>query len=89
MRGNVERREIAPRQLGKGGGGDHVSVGYTGPGVTSVTVIPGSMLLPFNINAAPVFAPASYAYSVNAATATLGVQPFVNPTARTVPADAR
>ena len=56
----------------EGGGGDHVSVGYTGPGATSVTVIPGSMLLPFNINAAPAFAPASYAYSVNAATATLG-----------------
>ncbi|MBN8458866.1 MAG: cadherin domain-containing protein [Verrucomicrobia bacterium] len=56
----------------EGGGGDHVSVGYTGPDVTTVTVIPGSMLTPFDINAAPVFSPASYAFTVNASTATAG-----------------
>ena len=56
----------------EGGGGDHVSVGYTGPGVTTTTVIPGSMLEPFDINAAPVFSPASYSYSLNAATAVSG-----------------
>jgi autotransporter-associated beta strand protein len=57
----------------EGGGGDHVSVGYTGPGVTTVTVIPGSMLEPFNINLPPVFSPVSYAFSVTGATASAGM----------------
>lgn len=56
----------------EGGGGDHVSVGYTSPDVTAVTVIPGSMLQPFDINTAPVFSPTSYSFTVNAATATTG-----------------
>jgi autotransporter-associated beta strand protein len=57
----------------EGGGGDHVSVGYTGPGTATTTVIPDSMLEPFNINAVPVFSPASYSYNVTAATATAGM----------------
>ena len=56
----------------EGGGGDHVSVGYTSPDVTTVTVIPGSMLQPFNINTVPVFSPTSYSYNVNIATVTTG-----------------
>jgi len=57
----------------EGGGGDHVSVGYTSPETTTVTVIPGSMLQPFNINAAPVFSPATYSYNVTYASATAGM----------------
>jgi hypothetical protein len=57
----------------EGGGGDHVQVAYTNSTVTTLTVIPGSMLQPFDINAAPVFSPTSYVYAVNAATATVGM----------------
>jgi hypothetical protein len=57
----------------EGIGGDHVSVGYTGPGTAAATVIPGSLLLPFDINAPPVFSPTSYSSSFTAATATAGM----------------
>ena len=57
----------------EGGGGDHVSVAYTNSTVTTPTVIPGSMLQPFDINAAPVFSPASYSYNLSGATATAGM----------------
>ncbi len=56
----------------EGGGGDHVSVAYTGPGVASVTVIPGSMLQPFDINAAPVFSPTSFDFTLSSATPPAG-----------------
>lgn len=56
----------------EGNGGDHVSVGYTSPDTADITVIPGSMLLPFNINAAPVFAPTNYTFNLNGATAIAG-----------------
>lgn len=64
----------------EGGGGDHVSVAYTNSTDTTPTVIPSSMLLPFNINAAPVFSPSTYNYNVTAATATVG-QVIGTPTA--------
>lgn len=57
----------------EGGGGDHVSVGYTNAEVTTTTVIPGSLLQPFDINAPPAFSPTTYAYTVNISTATNGM----------------
>ena len=39
----------------EGGGGDHVQVAWTGPGITSITVIPGSALQPFDLNTPPAF----------------------------------
>jgi hypothetical protein len=39
----------------EGGGGDHVQVAWTGPGIASITVIPGSALQPFDLNTPPVF----------------------------------
>jgi autotransporter-associated beta strand protein len=56
----------------EGGGGDHISVGYTGPDTAAVTVIPGSMLQPFNINASPVFSPTSFSFNLNGGTAISG-----------------
>jgi hypothetical protein len=57
----------------EGSGGDHVQVAYTNSTVTTPTVIPGSMLVPFDIDAAPVFSPTSYSYNVAAASATVGM----------------
>ncbi len=56
----------------EGGGGDHVMVGYTNPTTTTVTVIPGSMLQPFNINSAPTFASSSYLFNLNGPAAVVG-----------------
>lgn len=50
----------------QGDGGDFLQVAWTGPGIASPTIIPGSALRPYNINAAPAFASASYAYSLRA-----------------------
>ncbi len=36
-------------------GGNFVQVAWTGPGIASQTILPGSALQPFNINAAPVW----------------------------------
>lgn len=41
----------------EGGGGDHLQVAWTGPGITTPTIIPASALAPFDINAPPVFSP--------------------------------
>jgi autotransporter-associated beta strand protein len=56
----------------EGGGGDHISVGYTSSATTTITVIPGSMLQPFNLNVSPGFSPASYTFNLNGGTATAG-----------------
>lgn len=56
----------------EGGGGDHVMVAYTNPTTTTVTVIPGSMLQPFNINAAPTFANSPYLFNLNGPAAVVG-----------------
>jgi hypothetical protein len=39
----------------EGGGGDHVQVAWTGPGIATPTIIPAGALAPFDINTAPVF----------------------------------
>ena len=39
----------------EGAGGDHVQVAWTGPGIASITVIPGSALQPFDLNTPPAF----------------------------------
>ncbi|MCU0780999.1 MAG: cadherin domain-containing protein, partial [Akkermansiaceae bacterium] len=49
----------------EGGGGDHLQVAWTGPGIDTPTIIPASALEPFDINTAPSFSPASYTFSVN------------------------
>ena len=56
----------------EGGGGDHVMVGYTSPSTTTITVIPGSMLQPFNINAAPNFDNSPYLFTLNGPAAVVG-----------------
>jgi hypothetical protein len=56
----------------EGTGSDHVSVGYTNSETPNVTVIPGSMLLPFDINAAPVFSNDTYAFHFVGTDATEG-----------------
>ncbi len=48
----------------EGGGGDHVRVAWTGPGIESITVIPGSALQPFDLNAPPVFSAAPAAFTI-------------------------
>ena len=39
------------------GGDDHIQVGWTGPGIPGITVIPGSALQPYDLNVAPAFGP--------------------------------
>lgn len=48
----------------QGNGGDFLQVAWTGPGIASPTIIPGSALNPYNLNAAPVFNSVSYAFSL-------------------------
>lgn len=48
----------------EGGGGDHVQVAWTGPGITSITVIAGAYLQPYDINQPPVWTNAPYSFSV-------------------------
>ena len=43
-------------------GGDFLQVAWSGPNITTPTIIPGSALKPYNINAAPAFSNASYAF---------------------------
>jgi hypothetical protein len=43
---------------------DFVQVAWTGPGITTPTVIPGSALQPFDLNNAPVWSSAPYTFSV-------------------------
>lgn len=45
-------------------GSDHVQVAWTGPGISSPVVIPGTCLAPYNINIAPEFTLPAYAFSV-------------------------
>jgi hypothetical protein len=54
----------------EGGGGDHVQVAWTGPGINSPTIIPASALEPFDMNAPPVFSPERYTFTLDAS------QPF-------------
>ncbi|MBX7206710.1 MAG: cadherin domain-containing protein [Verrucomicrobiaceae bacterium] len=48
----------------QGGGTDHVQVAWTGPGISTPTIIPGSVLTAFDLNATPSFASGSYSWSV-------------------------
>lgn len=48
----------------EGGGGDHVQVAWTGPGIETITVIPGSALEPFDLNTPPAFAVAPAAFTL-------------------------
>lgn len=48
----------------QGNGGDFLQVAWTGPNIASPTIIPGSALKPYNLNAAPVYNNASYSFSL-------------------------
>ena len=48
----------------QGNGGDFLQVAWTGPNITSPTIIPGSALQPYNLNAAPQFKSAAYNFSL-------------------------
>ena len=48
----------------EGVGSDHVEVAWTGPGISSPTIIPAAALAPYDINAAPSFGQGSYAFSI-------------------------
>lgn len=41
----------------EGGGGDHVAVAWTGPGIATITVIDASLIEPFDSNVAPDLSP--------------------------------
>ncbi|MEK7952072.1 cadherin domain-containing protein [Luteolibacter soli] len=45
-------------------GADHLQVGWTGPGIPSVTVIPAWALEPYDLNEAPVFGNGAASFSV-------------------------
>ncbi len=45
-------------------GGDFLQVAWTGPNITSPTIIPGSALKPYNLNAAPLFSSSAYTFSL-------------------------
>ncbi len=53
----------------QGFGGDFVQVGWTGPNISAVTIIPASALTPFDINAAPTWTGAPYNFTVQASAA--------------------
>ena len=46
-------------------GGDHIQVAWTGPGISTLTIIPEANLEPYDSNTAPVFANSTYAFSLN------------------------
>jgi hypothetical protein len=48
----------------EGGGGDHVRVAWTGPGIGAITVIPGTALQPFDLNTPPAFAATPAAFTI-------------------------
>ena len=48
----------------EGVGGDYVQVAWTGPGIATQTIIPGSALQPFDVNVAPAFTGAPYAFTI-------------------------
>lgn len=58
--------EVRHRQ---GGGGDDLAVAWTGPGIDSPTVIPGSALEPFDLNASPTWTAAATAFRLPAGSA--------------------
>jgi hypothetical protein len=51
----------------EGSGGDHVQVAWTGPGISTPTLIPASALEPFDINMPPVFAPVGGPFAAESA----------------------
>jgi len=59
------QRYFIEARVKEGGGGDHLSVGWTGPGIASVTVPEAPDVEPFDSNTAPVFGSGSYSFSMN------------------------
>lgn len=47
----------------EGVGGDYVQVAWTGPGISNVTIIPGSALQPVDINTSPVWKGSPFIFS--------------------------
>ncbi len=48
----------------QGDGGDFLQVAWTGPNITTPTIIPGSALNPYNVNVPPAFSNAAYSFSL-------------------------
>lgn len=48
----------------QGNGGDFLQVAWTGPNIAAPTIIPGTVLKPYNLNVAPVYNAGSYAFSL-------------------------
>lgn len=51
------QRYFIEAQVKEGGGGDHIVVAWTGPGIGAITTIPASALEPYDSNVAPDLAP--------------------------------
>ena len=49
----------------EGGGGDHITVAWTGPGISDITIIPAECLERYDSNTAPTFGSASYAFNLD------------------------
>lgn len=52
----------------QGGSTDHVQVAWTGPGISTPTVIPGAVLSAFDVNAPPAFSSGTYSWNVASGT---------------------
>lgn len=67
------KRYYVEAMMKEGGGGDHLQVGWTGPGIPSITIIEGAHLAPYNLNVAPVWDNPSYSFDITrtASTGTL------------------
>ncbi|MCW1883650.1 cadherin domain-containing protein [Luteolibacter flavescens] len=48
----------------EGAGADHLQVGWTGPGIPSITIIPASALEPYDLNETPYFPEGPVSFSV-------------------------
>ncbi|MDB6070445.1 MAG: hypothetical protein JWL81_1616, partial [Verrucomicrobiales bacterium] len=62
-----QRYYIETRQK-EGVGGDYIQVAWTGPGITTPTIIPASALAPYDYNLAPVWPTAPYGFTVKQGT---------------------
>ncbi len=59
------QRYFVEARVKEGGGGDHVAIGWTGPGITEVTVPSGLQVEPYDSNTPPVFGAASYSFATD------------------------
>jgi hypothetical protein len=58
------QRYFIEARLKENSGGDHLNVGWSGPGITDTVLIPAARLSPYDSNTAPIFDEASYAFNL-------------------------